>query len=64
MTCNEYQELTAIEKRDYIGSLIHAAINDSDLFKEGQKIINVAIAKGIFEGVVINPANKTELINE
>lgn len=54
--CKEYQELTPFEKKEYIGSLIHAVQSDPNLFKEGQRIINKAIARGLFEGVIINAA--------
>lgn len=53
--CKEYSDLLPIEKRDYIGSLIHACTNDSDLFLWGQTLIKKAIKKGLFDGVKINP---------
>jgi hypothetical protein len=58
MNCKEFQEMTAIEKRNYIGSLTHAVMSDPDLFEEGRKIIERAVSSGIFEKVVIDPQEK------
>jgi len=45
MNCKEYQQLTPLEKRNYIGELIHSCMNDSNLFKEGLKIISKGYTK-------------------
>lgn len=63
--CKEYSELLPIEKRDFIGSIVHAATNDSEIFLAAQRLIKRAINKGVFEGIVINPNEReTELITE
>lgn len=59
MNCKEYQQLTPLEKRNYIGELIHSCMNDSNLFKEGLKIISKGYSKKLFDGVTINPIQET-----
>lgn len=55
MNCQEYQKLTPLEKSNYVGSLIHACISDSKFYAIGEKLIQQAIKKGLFQNVVINP---------
>jgi len=55
MICEEYDNLTPIEKATYIGELTHSCMNDSRLYAMGLKIIEAAIAKGIFSGVTVMP---------
>lgn len=66
MNCQEYQQLTPIEKSRYIGSLVHAVISHSDFFTAGQRIIELAGEAGLFEGVEIHPEEiaKTELLSD
>lgn len=64
MNCQEYQQLTPLEKSQYIGELVHACISDSKYFKMGQKLIKQAQDKGLFEGVVINPPSTAPEIIE
>jgi hypothetical protein len=63
MNCKEFSEMTSIEKRNYIGSLTHAVMSDPDLFEEGRRIIEKAIANGVFEGVKINHT-ETDLLTD
>lgn len=58
MICQEYEQMNAIEKRDFVGSLIHSCISDSVLFNKGKKLIAEAEKKGLFEGVKINPTDE------
>lgn len=55
MLCDSFQELTVIEKRDLIGSLAHAVMNDDECFELGCKLLNHAQKKGILDNVVILP---------
>lgn len=65
MNCEAYQQLDAFEKRDYIGALVHAVTYDSELYEEGRRIVQKAIAKGLFQNVVINPGiPSTDLLTE
>lgn len=61
--CNLFEQLTPLERSTYIGQLAHACMSDQDMFNLGKKLIEVAEAKGLFEGVTINPTpndDKTE----
>lgn len=62
MNCEQFLNLTPIEKINFTGRLLHAAMNDEKIFRECEKIILKAEAKGLFTGVVINPAN--EILNK
>jgi len=64
MNCAEYQNLTPLEKSQYIGELVHACISDTKYFKMGEKLIKQAQDKGLFEGVVINPPSEVPPITE
>jgi len=55
MICKEFELLTPLEKSNYIGSIAHACMNDADLFLAGQKLIERATRKGLFNQVIINP---------
>lgn len=63
MLCESFFNLIPMEQRDYIGSLVHAVMNDENLFLDGQKLIKKAQKKGLFENVKINPIinNQNEL---
>jgi len=53
--CEKYQALTPIEKITFIGELIHAAQSDNKVFDMANDLIKLAIIKGVFDGVTINP---------
>ena len=55
MTCDKYNELTPIAKVHFIGELVHAAQSDDAIFTCCKDLIELAIRKGLFDGVVINP---------
>lgn len=55
MICDSFNKLTVIEKRDFIGSLAHAAMNDEECFKCATRLLNYAQRKGILDGVIHNP---------
>ena len=55
MICPEYDNLIPIEKAEYIGSLTHSCMNDSELFRIGLKLIETAKVKGVFSGVTVMP---------
>ena len=56
--CKEYQEMTPIERSNYVGELEHSCISDSHLFELGKELIKQAIEKGLFNRVKINPEVK------
>lgn len=58
MICKEFEELTPQEKTTYIGQLVHYVQSDSDMFKSGQLLIEVAKSKGLFDNVIINPSTE------
>ena len=55
MLCKEYQQLSHFEKIKYIGELVHACQTNNVLFDAGQKIIDVAKSKGVFDKATILP---------
>lgn len=57
MICEKFNKLTPNERVMYIGKLVHAVENDSVLFDAGNEIIELAISRGIFDGVKILPEN-------
>jgi len=62
--CEQYQNLAPLEKTQFIGELVHACISDPKFFKAGQKLIQQAKDKGLFDGVVINPPSEAPPIPE
>jgi hypothetical protein len=58
MNCHEYQNLNIKEKREFIGSLVHAATCDSIGFTDAEKLIAKAHIRGVFEDVIINPSQE------
>ena len=61
MICEKYDRLTPIERVSYVGELIHAVMSDNELFDAGNSLINLAILKGLFEGVKILPNDTTDI---
>ena len=61
MICNEYLNLDPLEQSLYTGKLIHAVQNDSEFYKLGKQLIELAEIKGLFEKVKFHPdINHTE----
>ena len=60
MLCDNYTNLTPVDKVTYIGELIHACQCDNELFEHGELLIEFAKRKGIFDGVVILPPKSEE----
>ncbi len=60
MICKKFSDLTAAERVMFIGELTHACMNDDDLYEKGVGLINVAIARGIFDNVIIMPTEPIE----
>lgn len=58
--CKKFKDLTIVEKRDFIGNLVHCVQNDDDLFEFGQQIIFAGKMSGVLHGVVVNPENTDE----
>lgn len=63
MVCPEYDLLTDIEKRIYIGKLIHAVQNRSGCFLVGEAIIETAAKHGVFDNVIFHPSEETNIDN-
>lgn len=57
MICNKFSELSPFEKILFIGEITHSTMNDDDLFKMGQELIELAKEKGLFNNVKIMPDN-------
>ena len=55
MICSLYQNLTAVEKWQFLGKLTHAAQSDELCFLLAQELIENAASKGVLDGVVILP---------
>lgn len=62
MNCNEFLELSEMDKALYIGKLSHACMNDSALFEAGKKLIERAERKGIFKDVKLFPDHKQQIL--
>lgn len=56
MLCKEFEALTPKERTEFIGEIVHACMNDSQLFAKGDAIRKAGRMRGLFEGVIINPA--------
>ena len=64
MLCKEYDQLNSIEKTLFIGQLQHACQSDSELFEMANKIITLAMLKGLFKTVTILPSDNPLNDNE
>lgn len=53
--CEKFEQLNVFEKRDFIGSLNHACMNDDICFELATRLLNYAQNKGVLNGVIINP---------
>lgn len=59
MICEEFDQLNAKEKTEFIGKLVHSVQSDPDLYSMAQKIIEMGEEKGLFEGVkILHPNTK------
>jgi len=59
MICPEYDVLETFEKSIYIGQIVHAVQNDSEFFKRGIELIDLAASKGLFDKVKFHPLQET-----
>ena len=55
MICNSYDQLTIIEKTQFIGKLIHLIQSNEDAFKEADSLLNKASQQGWLNNVTILP---------
>jgi hypothetical protein len=55
MLCNRYSALTDFEQKIFTGSLIHAVLNDDEVFLKARGLIREAEARNVFKGVKIMP---------
>jgi len=58
--CKKYEELNPIERISFIGELLHAAQSDDTVFDMANDLIKLAILRGVFEGVTINPITENK----
>ena len=57
MICHSYDQLTIVEKRQFIGKLMHLIQSDEKAFIEADQLIREADKDGIFKSVTILPVN-------
>lgn len=62
MNCNEFLELSEMDKAIYIGKLSHACMSDSVLFEAGKKLIERAERKGVFKDVKLFPDHRNQIL--
>ena len=62
MTHKLFQDLTPLEQRHYVGSLVIAVQQSEFLFAKGEEIIQLAETIGIYNKVKVN-TNGTEVEN-
>lgn len=55
MNCEEFIELSEIDKAVYMASLIHVCQSDTAIFKNGKDLIALGKRKGLFDGIKIMP---------
>jgi len=53
--CKKYEDLTPIERSSFIGQLVHATQSNDTIYEMAKDLIKLAILKGCFDGVKINP---------
>lgn len=63
MICAEYDGLEPFEKSIYVGQIIHAVQNDSEFFKRGIELIDLAASKGLFDKVKFHPIENNLNLN-
>lgn len=63
MLCKSYFELSPVERILFIGELTHACMCDDELYDFGKKIIELGMAKGIFNNVNILPEDNKKSEN-
>ncbi len=57
--CDEYFNLSTLERIQFIGSLNHIVMTNPDMFKLGNDMINIALLKGLLTDVKILPDSDT-----
>lgn len=60
MIHDKYNNMQPVEKVIFTGQLLHAAMNDEELFEMAEKIITLGKLKGIFNDVEIMPERRKE----
>lgn len=60
MICQEYDNLTSVEKLIMVGKIVHGLQSDSTIFKFTQDLIKMSEMRGLFDGVTINPEQLEE----
>lgn len=60
--CQSFEDLTPLEKSNYIGSICHLFQSDEDYYQKGLAMIRQATKRGLFEGVKINPIDEANQI--
>lgn len=62
-TTDEYQQMTSLEKTEFIGKLLHACQSDNDIMKAAFGLIEIGERRGLFDNVKIMPDTKECLTN-
>lgn len=60
MNCKLYQNLTCVEKVEFVGKIIHLLQNYDQSFTQCAMIIEQGEITGKFDEVIINPPQQTE----
>lgn len=55
MLCDSFTKLSALQRVQMVGEIVHAFQSDNATFKNVQDLIQLAKLKGIFDSVTINP---------
>lgn len=60
MLTKEYEELTPVQRVEFIGKLCHAAMSSTSCFRDAKELIEKGERIGVFDGVKILPQNGEE----
>lgn len=60
MICEKYNQLTPFEQIIFHAKLWHAVINDEKYFAIAEDVVQLAVAKGMFDKIEIMPERQKE----
>ncbi len=58
--CNEFYELTPIERVQFIGSLNHIVMTDPEMYKLANDMVELALIRGLLTNVKILPDQQND----
>ena len=64
MICSSYDQLTIVEKTQFIGKLMHLVQTNENAFQAADNLIKKAGDEGLFNTVTILPARHTQPVYE